>query len=433
MEEKIEIMNLLQSKQVLERKLQSLAYGAVEIRENNSNKYIYVHYREDGVALTKYVGEYSDELYNLVLNNSIKAKELKKQIREITKKLKQLNYIEEELSEKVEQNIDFAKRHLVDTIYIGGGTPTCLNLNQLEKLLELTNLFNKKITEFTMETNVDLSLDKIKLLKKYGVNRISIGVQTVNNKYLKFLNRNHTKEEVVKLINLLKQYNFNINVDLIYSIPNQTLEELNEDLDFILSLDINHISTYSLIIELNHISTYSLIIEPHTKLYIDNVSNIDEDLDYEMYKLINKKLNKYHHYEISNYALKNYESKHNLVYWNNINYYGFGLGASGYINNIRYDNTKSYNNYINGNYILEKHELDLNETISNEFILGLRKTDGIDVNMFYKKYNIEITSIDVVNQMLKENKLILTDKLKINPKYIYISNTILVNFIDLKI
>lgn len=313
------------------------------------------------------------------------------------------------------------KGEVVDTIYIGGGTPTVLNLNQLEKLLKITNLFNKKNIEFTVETNVDLSLEKIKLLKKYGVNRISIGVQTVNPKYLKFLNRNHTKEEVINLINLLKEYNFNINVDLIYAIPGETLEELNEDLDFILSLDVNHISTYS------------LIIEPHTKLYIDNISNIDEDLDYEMYKLINKKLNKYHHYEISNFAKKNYESKHNLVYWNNLNYYGFGLGASGYINNIRYDNTRSYNNYINGDYVLEKHELDLNETISNEFILGLRKIDGIDVNEFYKKYNLEITSIDIVKKMLKENKLILTDKLKINPKFIYISNTILVNFIDLKI
>ena len=117
MEEKIEIMGLLQNKQLLEHELQSLAYGSVEIREKDSNKYIYVHYREDGVALTKYVGEYSEELYNLILNNSIKAKELKKQIREINKKLKQLNYVEEELSEKVEQNIDFAKRHLVDTIY----------------------------------------------------------------------------------------------------------------------------------------------------------------------------------------------------------------------------------------------------------------------------------------------------------------------------
>ena len=117
MEEKLEIISLLQNKQLLEHELQSLAYGSVEIREKDSNKYIYVHYREDGVALTKYVGEYSEELYNLILNNSIKAKELKKQIREINKKLKQLNYVEEELSEKVEQNIDFAKRHLVDTIY----------------------------------------------------------------------------------------------------------------------------------------------------------------------------------------------------------------------------------------------------------------------------------------------------------------------------
>lgn len=117
MEEKMEIMGLLQNKQLLEHELQLLSYGSVEIREKDSNKYIYVHYREDGVALTKYVGEYSEELYNLILNNSIKAKELKKQIREINKRLKQLNYVEEEISEKVKQNIDFAKRHLVDTIY----------------------------------------------------------------------------------------------------------------------------------------------------------------------------------------------------------------------------------------------------------------------------------------------------------------------------
>ena len=117
MEEKMEIMSLIQNKQLLEQELQSLAYGSVEIRENDSNKYIYVHYREDGVALTKYVGEYTEELYNLILNNSIKAKELKKQIREINKRLKQLNYTEEEISEEVKRNIDFAKRHLVDTIY----------------------------------------------------------------------------------------------------------------------------------------------------------------------------------------------------------------------------------------------------------------------------------------------------------------------------
>lgn len=117
MEEKYEIMELLQNKQVLEHRLSSLIYGAVEIRENDSKKYIYVHYREDGIALTKYVGEYSDDLYNLILNNSIEAKQIKKDIRDISKRLKELNYVEEDLKEEIKVNIDFAKRHLVDTIY----------------------------------------------------------------------------------------------------------------------------------------------------------------------------------------------------------------------------------------------------------------------------------------------------------------------------
>lgn len=177
MEEKIEIMNLLQSKQVFEHELQSLSYGSVEIRENNSNKYIYVHYREDGVVLTKYVGEYSDELYNLILNNSIKAKQLKKQIREITKKLKQFNYIEEELSEKVEQNIDFAKRHLVDTIYkqaiLEGVATTFADTESIieggkvnnmtsEDIIKIVNL--KHAWEFILNKNVILSDTNFALL-----------------------------------------------------------------------------------------------------------------------------------------------------------------------------------------------------------------------------------------------------------------------------
>lgn len=177
MEEKIEIMNLLQIKQVLEHQLKALSYGSVEIREKNSNKYIYVHYRENGVALTKYVGEYSDELYNLVLNNSIKAKELKKQIRDITKKLKQYNYVEKEISPKVEENIDFAKRHLVDTIYkqailegvattfadtesiIEGGK---VNNMSSDDILKIVNL--KHAWEFILNKNVILSDTNFALL-----------------------------------------------------------------------------------------------------------------------------------------------------------------------------------------------------------------------------------------------------------------------------
>lgn len=177
MEENIKIMNLLQNKQLLEYELQSLAYGSVEIRENNSNKYIYVHYREDGVALTKYVGEYSDELYNLVLNNSIKAKELKKQIRKINKELKQLNYTEQELSEKVEKNIDFAKRNLVDTIYkqaiLEGVATTFADTESIieggkvnnmtsEDIMKIVNL--KHAWEFILNKNVILSDTNFALL-----------------------------------------------------------------------------------------------------------------------------------------------------------------------------------------------------------------------------------------------------------------------------
>lgn len=177
MEDKTEIMHLLQEKQMIEKELQSLIYGAVEIRENNSSKYIYVHYREDGIGLTKYAGEYSEELYNLILNNSIKAKELKKQIKEITKQLKQLNYIEEELSEEVKQNIDFAKRHLVDTIYkqailegvattfadtesiIEGGKVNNMTSDDIMKIVNL-----KHAWEFILNKNVILSDTNFSLL-----------------------------------------------------------------------------------------------------------------------------------------------------------------------------------------------------------------------------------------------------------------------------
>lgn len=177
MEERYEIMNLLQNKQALINELNNLIYGSVEIREKDSNKYIYVHYREDGILLTKYVGEYSDELYNLILNNSIQAKNLKKEIKKIEKQLKQLNYIDEELSPKVETNIDFAKRHLVDTIYkqailegvattfadtesiIEGGK---INNMTSEDVLKIVNL--KHAWEFILNKNVILSDTNFSLL-----------------------------------------------------------------------------------------------------------------------------------------------------------------------------------------------------------------------------------------------------------------------------
>lgn len=330
---------------------------------------------------------------------------------------KYLDSLEKEIKSKY-------KNEILNTIYIGGGTPSCLNVNQLTKLFNIIKILNKnKECEFTFECNIEnITKNKLKLLYENGVNRLSIGIQSFNEKYLNFLNRKHTKEEIVDKINVCKEIGFkNINIDLIYGLPNQTLDELNSDIEEFLKLNITHISTYS------------LIIEPNTKLYIDNIKNIDDNLDYEMYKHICNKLkdNGYNHYEISNFSALGYESRHNLTYWNNDNYYGFGLGASGYIDNIRYDNTRNINKYLNGEYIKESYKLDLNETIENEFILGLRKIKGINKEIFKNKYNKDIKEMDIVNKLIKENKLLEDEKnIYINKDYIYVSNDILVEFID---
>ena len=177
MDEKYEIMNLLQVKQNLTKELNNLVYGSIEIRENSSNRYIYVHYREDGILLTKYVGEYSDELHNLILNNTIKAKELKKEIKKIEKQLKKLNYINEELSPEIEKNIDFAKRHLVDNIYnqaiLKGVATTFADTESIIEGGKINNMSSKDVLkivnlkhawEFILNKNVILSDTNFPLL-----------------------------------------------------------------------------------------------------------------------------------------------------------------------------------------------------------------------------------------------------------------------------
>ena len=336
------------------------------------------------------------------------------------KVLKNTEWVDKYLIELNKEISSTYKGEVLDTLYIGGGTPSSLDINELNRLFDTLKLFKLNETyEFTFECNIEnITEEKLKLLKENRVNRISIGVETFNDKYLNFLNRHHTKESALKTIDLVKKYFDNINVDLMYAIPGETLKELESDIDILVDLNIPHISTYS------------LIIEENTKLYIDKTKYIDDELDSDMYNLIINKLKEYNHYEVSNFSKPGYESKHNLTYWNNEEYYGFGCGSSGYIDNIRYDNTRSVTSYIKGNYILDSHELSKEETIQNEFILGLRKMKGINKNTFKSKYNIDIKSIDIVNKLLKENKLIEDEtNIFINPKYIYTSNYILEEFI----
>lgn len=315
----------------------------------------------------------------------------------------------------------YYRNEKLSTIYIGGGTPNALNIEEFEKLLQIVAALNLGETyEYTVECNIELLTEKqISLMKQYGVNRVSLGVQTFQEKFLKFLNRHHTKDMVIDKINLLKSCGIhNINVDLMYAFSGETLEDLENDIDSFLELHIPHISTYS------------LMIEPHTLLYHQNINPIDEELDEEMYRLICNKLKSYNHYEISNFAINGYESKHNLTYWNNEEYYGFGLGASGYIDNIRYTNTKNLNAYLKNNYRIEEINLTKREIMENEMILGLRKLEGVSLSNFYDNYNISIEDVFNIESLLNSKRLLKSqDYIKINRKYIYISNDILIHFI----
>ncbi len=316
------------------------------------------------------------------------------------------------------------KGEVIKTIYIGGGTPSALNTNELEELMDIIKLFKlNKEYEFTFECNIEnINQAKLELLYKSGINRLSIGVQTFNQKLLTFLNRNHNESEVFNKIKLAKELGFNnISIDLIYAIPNQTISDVKDDLDKFLMLDINHISTYS------------LILEPNTKLYIDNVKAIDEDLDFEMYKLIKDTLKKHHfiHYETSNFAKTGYESKHNLVYWNNQEYYGFGLGSSGYIGQNRYENTRNFNQYSNGNYLKEQELITKQKQMEYEMILGLRKINGVNKQSFINKYGISINDAFKIEHLITLKKLIDDGtNIRIADEYIYLANDILINFIN---
>lgn len=326
---------------------------------------------------------------------------------------KLINKYLDSLNKEIKQNY---KQESIKTLYIGGGTPSCLNVFELNKLFQILKQIKlAKKYEFTFECNVsDLNKEKLNILKENGVNRISIGVQSFNKKLLKNIGRNELPN--LEKIELAKKYFDNVNIDLIYGINNETIEYLSKDLETFLSLNVNHISTYS------------LILENHTKLKIENYQELDDDTNRKMYDLIQKTLSKkgYKQYELSNFSKPKYESKHNLVYWNNEHYYGFGLGASGYINNYRYTNTKSINKYLSEEYIYEKEIIDKRIDMENEMILGLRKIKGVSKKKFYKKYNQKVEDVFNVKN-LKQNK----NYFYIAKKNLFISNYILSDFINI--
>lgn len=328
--------------------------------------------------------------------------------------LKYLDRLEEEI-------ISNYKGEKIETIYIGGGTPSSLSINELERLFEIIKRFDKSnLVEFTIEVNPeDINEDKLKLFKDNGINRISIGHETCDKNRLIELNR--TSPVAKEQIELVKKYFDNINVDLMYGFNNQTRNEFLNDLDYILSLDIPHISTYS------------LILEEHTKLFVDRYERLDDDTDSLFYKLIQDRFESVglNQYEISNFAKLGYESKHNLTYWNNLEYYGFGVGASGYIDNIRYTNTKSITSYIKGMLNREEEILTEEDKMIYEMILGLRKSEGVSKKMFFDKYSCTIEQTFDIMSLIRD-KLLEEDNdyIKIPKDYLYLENAILTHFLE---
>jgi putative oxygen-independent coproporphyrinogen III oxidase len=280
----------------------------------------------------------------------------------------------------------------LDTIFVGGGTPTSLNEQQLYRFCESINrnLPKSETVEFTFEANPgDLTKEKLQILKDAGVNRLSLGVQTFNEELLKKIGRVHKARDVYQTIDNAKTIGFeNISIDLIFSLPSQTLTDFKETLTEAFSLDITHYSAYSLIIEPKTIF-YNLLKK-------GKLPTPGEDVEAAMYESLMEEMEKhgFKQYEISNFSKPGFESKHNLTYWNNDSYYGFGAGAHSYLNGIRRSNTgpiKRYMDQVNSGVlpVVEEHLTTKEEQMEEEMFLGLRKTKGVSVTHFIDKFAVD--------------------------------------------
>lgn len=284
----------------------------------------------------------------------------------------------------LKQEIDSYQIGELKTIYVGGGTPTALEDDLFLELLEIIKPYTKGVKEYTFEANPEsLSENKIKLLKQYGVNRISLGVQSTDTKVLKAINRQHSYEDVVKAIGLLKENGIdNINVDLILGLPHSSETLLKRDLENLTSLGIKHMSCYA------------LTIHPHTVLFNQGFREMDDDLMRKNYDIVHNFLKEkgFEHYEVSNWCILGYQSEHNLTYWRNEQYYGVGLGASGYIGELRYKNTVNLDKYLKGEYIQDKEEVTSKDIFTYQVMLNLRTKEGISMSLIKNK-DKEIASL----------------------------------------
>ena len=320
------------------------------------------------------------------------------------------------------------------TLYIGGGTPTALSASQLEVLLEgLTkNLDLSMLEELTIEANPgDLDADKIAVLQNSAVNRVSLGVQTFDDKMLKKIGRSHTEKDIYENIDRLKLSGFdNISIDLIYALPGQTMDQVRDNVAKAIALDIPHMSLYSLILE-NH--TVFMNRMRRGKLPLPK-----EEVEAEMFEYIIAELEKagFEHYEISNFSKLGFESRHNLMYWDNAEYYGIGAGASGYVDGVRYKNHGPIRHYLKavdeGSARINEEHLSQREQMEEEMFLGLRKKSGVSMARFEEKFERSFPELygEIVKDLIQQGLMQLDgDRVRMTKRGLFLGDTVAERFI----
>ncbi|MBN8250470.1 radical SAM family heme chaperone HemW [Priestia flexa] len=341
----------------------------------------------------------------------------------------------EKMRDEMKQTVERYPANDLKTIFVGGGTPTALDEKQLTYFLEsIHESFPvHDVKEFTFEANPnELTEEKLRILHAYGVDRLSIGVQTFNEQLLEKIGRVHSNQQAFQAVDEARKIGFrNISLDLMYSLPGQTISDFKETIDIAFSLDVEHISAYS------------LIIEPKTVFY--NLMNkgklrvpSQEDEAF-MYEMLMDEMDKhgYSQYEISNFARSGYESLHNLTYWDNNDYYGIGAGAHSYIDGIRRSNIAPLKKYMQAvtetnHAYLDEISVSKVERMEEEMFLGLRKTNGVNKASFYEKYKVEMN--EVFSEPIKEytNKGLLEQtesSLRLTKKGRFLGNEVFQAFI----
>lgn len=326
------------------------------------------------------------------------------------------------LLEEIENNAELLKKSNTETVFFGGGTPSILEGTEIIRIMEQLQKYAdlSETAEISIEANPGtVTEEKLRQWKKAGVNRISFGLQSADNEELKKLGRIHTWETFEKNYELARECGFeNINVDLMSALPGQTLETWKDTMERVVALDPEHISAYSLIIE-EGTPFYELYAE-HPELLPSEEE--ERKMYYETKRFLASK--GYERYEISNYAKKGFECRHNLSYWERVDYLGLGLGAASLLGNIRKTNQTELSEYLKGKFKGEKEILDEIAAMEEYFFLGLRKMDGVDWTIYRSQYG------KVVEKLVKEGLLEEKDsKIRLTELGIDVSNQVLAEFL----